>query len=575
MSINSEWLSVSIGLPGEIQNTITQTGNILGSVSTILETTATVLETLKSFIIDVSSTLSTTINALLILVNSLIEDFDHSGLYMYVDMPKNTDQGYGYNLKGGLDGWRDRMAYALLSPNVSNRPNFSNTSSVVSFHLVVTSGTIVDLISRWGFLAALFKQKAAPNLNPPKNFQIRAINADFYNSYYKNGYIDITKIATVEETILDGSISLRETFIAGGGAVDPTNMDLVLRYDWMTGQEYIVEKNSGAVLTTGGTADAALLTWKLDQHLIPTTFRIERSGVQGGSIETYDAKDIAGNVVSTGEISRDSEGEPIRTATTIDTVTVNYGYGQTMSGDAHEQYVYLDTTVEVGKSYWYRVVPVYGSAASTIYPTIDQTTSDTAKKIYKLIQTISKAVSGDGIPTEFKGIYIPDVTEDNTIKDMVLRYSMRSNGDWWTSAKDLSGDGWSKIAIGNIFDPTITAIKEVQNFTLAYQSAVEGMADQISSFITLIETKINTLNTFIEMLDSIISLLEIFETLSFGCLYTVTDQGTQGVIQAINTSSDTMPIVGTDDYVASVTLLGSTVGAGTAINAIRLIFGLI
>jgi len=574
MSTNAEWVSVSIKLPEDLQETLTQVNDILDVVSTTLEVTATLLETLKTFLVDVSNPLAALVSTLLDLVETILTDLNNTGLYLYADLPKSSDQGFGANLKGGMPAWRGRMGYALLSPDVSNRPNFGSSASVVSFHLVVTSGDIGKLMSSFGFLMALFKQKASPNMNPPKNFQVRSVNEEFYKKYYVNGYINNAKIKTEESRLVSTTTPLTEEFLSGGGAVSIEDLDLVLRYDWLTGEEYILDKFSGGILANGGIPDTALLTWKLDQKLIPNSFRIERTETQGGKVKTYSAKDSSGTEVAKNEKLKDEEGEPVREAETIDTMTVDYGYGKTMTGASHEMFEYLDTTVESGKSYWYRVVPVYGSQSTTTFPTIDPSSSDVAKKIDQILKSILKATSGEGIPSEFKGVYIPSESESDTARALAFQSASKTGGKWWTGP-DFTGDGWTKVGIGDLFDPVLLAAKEVETFVKSLNSSIEGVVDQIISFINLLETKIHTIDTFISVLQSIISLLEVFEAISFGCLYVTTDQGTQGVLEAINDDSlEGTPASGSDDYVASMTILGGTVGVAAAINSVKLLFGL-
>ena len=576
MSTSGSWVSVSVGLPEELLDALEKINEVLETVSTILEIVAAILEIIKTFLLDLTNPLAIILKALLLIVEQLLNDLAQTGLYLYMDTPRPHPDGWGSNIKGGMAGWRGRMAYALLSPDVANRPNFSSSATVISFHLVVTSGDIGELMAAIGFLLALFKQNASPNMNPPKNFSVRAINADFYNEFYNDdwGRIDGQLINAKQDTLLEATSTLAAEFEAGGTLVDPENMELVLRFDWLTGEELIVEKNSGAVLTTGGTPDAALLTWKLDQKLIPNKFRIERTETQGGEIETYDVKDSAGEVISEGEVVRDDAGEPVRTVDEIDEVTVNFGFGQSMVGASHEQFAYLDEDVEAGKAYWYRVVPIYGNPSSVSDPGLDGGGSDIVKKIVALIRTMMKATSGEGVPSEFKGVYIPSETDDAAVRPIVYAADEK-DGKWWMASTNFTGDGWTKVGIGDLFEPIIIAVEELRNFVEMLLAAIQGIIDQIIAFIELLQTKINTLNTFIEVIQAIIALLQVFELIAFGCLFVTTDQGNGGVLQAINDDSiEGVPTAGDLEYVGSITILGGTAGVGAALNAIKLLFGL-
>jgi hypothetical protein len=574
MSTNSEWVSVSVTPPPAISTAISQLDNILTGVSTILESTAAVLEVVKIFLVDVTNPIASILQTFSSLTDTIIADLNKTGLYLYVDLPKFTDDGYGSNLLGGMTAWRQRMTYAFLSPDVTDKPNFSNTASAASFHIVVTSSNIGELLQSFGFLLALFKQKSTPEMNPPKNFQVRAINKDFYDTYYNSmGYLDDTKITQEQNLLINNTASITQAFMSGGTIVNPETLNLVLRYDVITGEEFIIDLSSGAVLSNGGTPDASLLTWKLDQKLIPNTFRIERTEVKGGTVETHEEKDTDGNVVST-ELTKDQNGQPIVSADTIDTISVNFGYGDAMVGAANEQFVYLDTNVQPGKTYYYRVVPIYGVQSNVATPTIDPSVNEITKKINSLINSMIKASQGEGIPSEFKGVYIPNEEDENNIRPIAFQ-SVENGDQWWTASDDITNVGWTKAAISDLFDPIMIVADQLKNFADYSTAAIEGSVSQTQKFIDLLQIKINTINNLIQTLQAIISLLEVLETIPFGCLSTTTDEGNMGILRSINNASlEDTPVASDADYVASISMVGGTVGVASAINALKLIFGI-
>tara|TARA_B100000745_G_scaffold294575_3_gene237736 strand:- start:8552 stop:10327 length:1776 start_codon:yes stop_codon:yes gene_type:complete len=589
MSTSATWLTVSIGLPPEVQEALEKVNETLETVSTVLELVIAILEVIKVFLVDVTNPLAAILRALLAIVENLVNDLRQTGLYLWADIPDpDHPEGFAGNLKGGMPAWRGRMAYALLAPGVENQPNFSNTASVVSLHMVVSVGNISDFITQFGFLIALFKQQATPKFNPPMGLVVRPINQEFYTTYYNTttGLIDAESVESAGQTLVQ-SPDYSSHFLSGANALQTTqvideegnvigeepNIDLQVRYDFLTGEEMLVDVNSGAVLTNGGTPDSALLTWKLDQKLIPRSYRIERSLSSVGDMETYEEKNARGVTISTEKV-RDVDGEPVITAEEIGSVSVSYGFAPSVlfSGSPTDQVAYLDTDVDPGVTYYYRVVSVYGSGLSTSLPSITPN-SPAIARVVDLIRSILKATSGEGY-TSFKGCYIPTETDGELIRYTASQAALQSPPQWWMD-RYASRSRWEKVGVGDLLEPVITAVESLRNFVEMMLAAIEGIVDQIVAFIELLQTKLYALNTFIELLQALIALLSVFELLSFGTLFVTTDEGTSGVLRSVNDEALAgVPTPGASDYVGSMTILGGTAGVGAALNAIKLLFGI-
>ena len=564
MSTTATWTSVSIGLPEGIQDALEKVNQILEKLSTLLEVISSILEVIKVFLVDILNPLKAILEALLIIVNNLINDLRQTGLYLYADLPSsNVDHEYAKNLKGGMSAWRGRMAYALLSPNVQNRPAFSNTASVISFHFVVTAGDIGAFIAQFGFLLAMFKQKAKADFNPPQNVQVRPINKDFYNTYYDvdTGLLIEDRIADKQSEILSSGLS--SSFMTGNSEVSAETVELGIRYDFLTGEEFVIDVSSGSILTNSGTPNATLITWKSDHKLLPQNFRIERTTVQGGEPLTETVNDIV-------EIVRDTDGDPIIVFPTLVEKKIKLGFGlNEYTGSATSQVAYLDETVEPGQTYWYRVVAVYGSGLAAKLPSFDGT-HPVVQRLMNMLRSILKATTGEGV-SSLKGVYIPNQSDGDQVRNLALQASM-DNQHWMQT---FHGPGWNKVGVGDLFEPIIMAVEELRNFVEMLLASVSGIIEQIVAFIELLQARIDALNTFIEILQAIIETLKVFELLSFGLLFVTTDEGTSGVLQAINnTAIEGVPQPGESDYVGSITVLGGTAGVGAALNAMKLILGI-
>lgn len=564
MSTTATWTSVSIGLPDGIQDALEKVNQILEHLSNLLEVISSILEVIKVFLVDILNPLKAILEALLIIVNNLINDLRQTGLYLYADLPSsNVDHEYAKNLKGGMSAWRGRMAYALLSPNVQNRPAFSNTASVISFHFVVTAGDIGAFIAQFGFLLAMFKQKAKADFNPPQNVQVRPINKDFYNTYYDvdTGLLIEDRIADKQSEVLSSGLSA--SFMTGKSEVSAETVELGIRYDFLTGEEFVIDVASGSILTNSGTPDATLITWKSDHKLLPQNFRIERTTVQGGEPLTETVNGIV-------EVVRDSEGDPIIVFPTLVEKKIKLGFGlNEYTGSAISQVAYLDETVEPGQTYWYRVVAVYGSGLAAKLPSFDGT-HPVVQRLMNMLRSILKATTGEAM-SPLKGVYIPNQSDGDLVRNLALQASM-DNQHWMQT---FHGPGWNKVGVGDLFEPIIMAVEELRNFVEMLLASVSGIIEQIVAFIELLQARIDALNTFIEILQAIIETLKVFELLSFGLLFVTTDEGTSGVLQAINnTAIEGVPQPGESDYVGSITVLGGTAGVGAALNAMKLILGI-
>ena len=74
MGTTAEWVSVSIGLPPEVNQAAEKINQVLETVSTILEIVNAILDIIKIFIVDLLNPLKIIIKALLAIIEQLIND---------------------------------------------------------------------------------------------------------------------------------------------------------------------------------------------------------------------------------------------------------------------------------------------------------------------------------------------------------------------------------------------------------------------------------------------------------------------------------------------------------------------
>lgn len=580
MSTNAKWVSVSLSVPPEVNQIVTGVGTLLSTVSTLLEVISSILDIIKVFLIDLDNPLTVLVNALLAIIDKLIADFVHSGLYMYIDGPKSQGDNanllyYGQNLQGGMEEWRSRMAYALYNSGDANRPQFSNSASVISFHLVVTSGDLGHLMTDLGFLINMIGDRMLPNMNPPRALTIRPVNTNFYTKFYDTttGLISTDKINAYGREVTQFGFIPDEL----GGNLLPTNaLDLgnikgKLGYDLLTGEEIIIDKGTGACIAHSLAPNASLITWKTEPTVIPFQFVLEKDTIKGGTMEVTSRVDGSGAVIATNLLVPDSTGRPQHTY--AESITLGANELGTLKTSISGQHAYLDTDVQQGLAYYYRMRSKLISDPKEIIVPDMNLSIPVLRNINGYLLTLKDLMSGVSAPCEEVSVYIPNPGDTKVMYDLFQKADEATELPWLSHYR--GNGGWTRISTEPIARPLILVLNEIKNFVEAYLASIQSGVAEIVGFIELLQTKINTLNTFIEVLQAIVALLDAMSLVQFGCLFVTTDNGLQGVLSAVNDSNlPGVPNTGSDDYVGSVTILGGTAGAGAALNALQVLFGL-
>lgn len=577
MGTNASWVSVSLGVPPDVRDALDQTQQILETVSTILEVINGILDIIKVFLIDLDNPLAALVEALLAIIEQLLSDFYQSGLYMYVDGPRSPSEDpalkyFGHNLLGGMPEWRNRMAYSFYNAGDPNRPQFSTSASVISFTLVVSTGSLGELYSKLGFLINMLGDRMLPNMEPPRGIKAKAVDPLFHTTFYDDvtGLFSQTKLAAYTQRIKTEGTSV---VLDLGGIVEPAlytinDIDPVLRYDLVTGDEIVVDKNTGGVLATQAIPSAVLLTWKADQNLLPVGFQIEKSTTKGGVVELTTRTDTYGATVASNLLVPDESGRPKRSYETTITPTFD-----TIAATVGGQYSYLDETVDLGGTYYYRIRSKVSDASSPLIVPDLNLTVPFIRNINSFLLTLQDVMSGLGDPSEEVAVYLPQASDIPVLYNMHLEAAENTGKPAWSQYR--GNGGWTRVSIAGLAKPLIGVIEELRNFVEALLASIQSGVASVVAFIELMQAKINTLNTFIEIIQAVIALLDAIALVEFGCLFVTTDNGVAGVLSAMG--DDTLPGVpdaANDEYVASVTILGGTSGAGAALNAIQVLFGI-
>lgn len=340
----AEWSSFVIQVPGA--DLLKPLREILETLLVFLEILKTILETIKQFLIDFGNPLRALIEALIKLIEELFLALKATGFFAYIDVPNPTIDPDFNLINGGFPAFTTRFKQSLFDSRDFNRPQPRQGSTKSGFVLLVVDATDpFTLIRRIRQLLRFFgKELTSPRYNAPTDFRAGPVGAS------GDPLIDVASVFT------DGpieSVLLSWTLPTTTEAPDPGFQDAVA---------------------------------KMAAEFNPPNFLIEKSEVVNPAASKIDLSDM-GSPDATGLVEFDrptnidaslggrfakTEGvqvlrrEPLRD-TQGDLVIKFQKYIKLgIVGDLLGQlgtFRYIDTDVEVGKRYFYRVRPYDGDLA--------------------------------------------------------------------------------------------------------------------------------------------------------------------------------------------------------------------
>ena len=114
------WQSFQIQIPGK--DLLKKARNILETLLVYLDVVKAFLETVKAFLVDFGNPLKALIEALLNLINTLIEALKRTGVYALYDIPDPLRDPRFLRHKGGYQGFKARFKGSLVDAQDFNRP---------------------------------------------------------------------------------------------------------------------------------------------------------------------------------------------------------------------------------------------------------------------------------------------------------------------------------------------------------------------------------------------------------------------------------------------------------------------
>ena len=196
MALPEKWESFSIQIPGK--DLLKKARNILETLLVYLEVVKAFLETVKAFLVDFGNPLKALIEALLNLINTLIEALKRTGVYALFDIPDPyTDPRFLRNA-GGYQAFRSRWKGSLVDAQDFNRPQPIKGALKGGFVIILADANgPAQLIRLIQTLLKFFGQEfLKPKYGPPAN--IRAVPVGEKG----NPILAVTKVFTTQVNAL-------------------------------------------------------------------------------------------------------------------------------------------------------------------------------------------------------------------------------------------------------------------------------------------------------------------------------------------------------------------------------------
>lgn len=168
-----DWKSFAIQIPGK--DLLKKARNILETLLVYLEVVKAFLETVKAFLVDFGNPLKVLIEALLKLINTLIEALKRTGVYALIDVPDPFTDPRLLRHVGGYQAFKRRWKQSLVDAQDFNRPQPIAGALKGGFVLIVADANgparLIQLIRT---LLKFFGQEfLKPKYGPPVN--VRAV----------------------------------------------------------------------------------------------------------------------------------------------------------------------------------------------------------------------------------------------------------------------------------------------------------------------------------------------------------------------------------------------------------------
>jgi hypothetical protein len=326
----ANWKPFAIQLPGKDFLSGARSG--LETLVIFMEVVKAILDTIKVFLIDFGNPIKPIVEALLKLILDLIEALKKSGIFAYYDIPNPLSDSKFAKNSGGYQGFSKRFKQSLLDVQDLNRPQPSSGSTTGGYVLIVVDAQApMQLISLVSSLLKFFgRETLNPSFPPPANVRVVPVGES------GDPLLQVTKLFKEQVKTLAVEWSLASTMPAADSGFEGVATQII--------QEFYPPK------------------WLIERAEMPLNAEITEDDLSKPAAAGYltkiveiRSKDRKTNKPLKQKIRiKDSYGEPF----------IKFNAYAVVSGASNPAtfftgllgtYRFLDTNVEVDKTYFYRV----------------------------------------------------------------------------------------------------------------------------------------------------------------------------------------------------------------------------
>lgn len=332
----ADWKSFSVTIPGkELLDPIRQ---VLETLMIFLDILKTILETIKLFLIDFGNPIKALVEALIGLLIEIIESLRATGVYAYFDIPDPINDPNFARVSGGFSGFLERFKGSLYDTKDFNRPQPRDATTSGFVFLVCDAENIFLLIALIKALLRFFgKAFTSPRYEAPTDFKAIPVGAEgdpilAVASVFTKGPIEAIQIQwSLPSTVASPDPGFSDVVSATVSEFVPPNFLIERSTDINPASQKIDIGELGSSESVGLTeVDAPVL---VDFKLASRFSKLD------------------GTTVLARQVLRDEQYEPFIKFQKYIKVPV----GSDVLGVLLGTFRYIDTDVEVGKIYYYRI----------------------------------------------------------------------------------------------------------------------------------------------------------------------------------------------------------------------------
>lgn len=338
------WQSFSIQIPGK--DFLKKARNILEALLVYLEVVKAFLETVKAFLIDFGNPLKVLIEALLNLINTLIESLKRTGVYALYDVPDPFVDPKLLRHVGGYQALKRRWKGSLTDAQDLNRPQPIKGALKGGFFMIVADANgparLLALIQT--LLKFFGGEFLKPKYQPPSNVRVVPVGEK------GDPILQVTKVFTEQVNALAVEWSLPTTVPSADPAFQGLASELSQEFyppSWLIERSEIPLNNEVPDTSIGDAAQAGQVVKFVDTQFITPKATLGFP---------------ANKVVPRKVRVKDQNGDPFIKFQAYAIISpgdnpANFFLGQLGT------FRFIDTGVELDKTYFYRVRAFSGKLA--------------------------------------------------------------------------------------------------------------------------------------------------------------------------------------------------------------------